>query len=246
MWRRCASIAAVLIVGAATIKIEAVSYAWANPAGALLPGQSAAVDADLAQVVDFPVADLESMAVLAKFQRLLKHPLLVDDAATDRLKAAMPLRENLEGLSAGTSLAYCLYSAGLAFEAHADEGNRIQYVAVSTNAADRPWPIGRPADRPAREILPALFEAGGAEFDQAPLAEALTKIGGRLKATVLFDRSGLEESGIDVQDRHVSLRSAGEANATVLRQLLERGGVKGDWRIDERGRPFLWITTRTK
>lgn len=209
----------------------------------LTPSQFAAVNADLARKVSFSTKDLQVHEAVSRIARGLKFSVAVDPSAAQSLQRAEPLREELQGITSGTALAYALRSAGLVLEPRLDARKQPEY-AIAKGASNRtPWPVGWPADKPARELLPELFEQLNVEFDDVLLTEALAAIGERLKAPVLFDHYALARHGIDLEKTAISLAPARLAYAIILRKILHQADLKGEWRIDEAGRPLLWVTT---
>ncbi|HVX59857.1 MAG TPA: hypothetical protein VHC19_04620 [Pirellulales bacterium] len=209
----------------------------------LTPSQFAAVNADLSQKVDFSTKNLEVQKAVARIAARLQLPLSVDRLAAPDLQRAEPVREDLQGISSGTSLAYLLRSAGLTMAPRLDARKRPEYVIAKGASNPTPWPVGWPADKPARELLPELFEQLNVEFDNVPLTDALTAVGGRLKSPVLYDHYALARNGIDLEKAVVALPPSRLAYAIILRKVLHQVDLKGEWRIDETGAPLLWVTT---
>lgn len=209
----------------------------------LTPSQFAAVNADLSQKVDFVTKDMEVQKAVARIAGDLHFPLSVERSASPYLQRAEPIRENLKGISCGASLAYVLRSAGLTLEPRLDARKQPAYVIAKGSSGRTPWPVGWPADKPARELLPELFEQLNVEFDDVLLTDALAALGGRLKTPVLYDRYALARNGIDLEKTVVALPPSRLAYAIILRKVLHQADLKGEWRIDETGAPLLWVTT---
>lgn len=209
----------------------------------LTPSQFVAVNADLSRKVDFSTKDMQVHQAVARIAGSLQLPLSVDKSAAENLQRAEPIREELQGISSGTALAYLLRSAGLVLEPRLD-ARKQPVCAITKGASNRtPWPVGWPADKPARELLPDLFEQLNVEIDDTLLTETLSAIGGRLKTPVLYDHYALARHGIDLEKTKVKLAPARLAYAIILRKVLHQADLKGEWRIDETGQPLLWITT---
>jgi hypothetical protein len=209
----------------------------------LLPKEFAEVHADLAHKVAFSTKGLKLHEAAAKIAGALQIPLSIDRSAAAGLQRAEPIQEELEGISSGAALAYLLRPAGLVLEPKLDSRRKLQYSITRPSADRTPWPIGWPADRPAREILPALFEQLNVEIDDTPLSETLEAIGERLDSPVLYDHYALARRGIDPEKAKVKLAPAKLAYAIILNKALHQADLKGEWRIDEAGKPLLWVTT---
>lgn len=209
----------------------------------LLPRELLEVNADLKQKVGFSTKDLAPSDAVAQIADELKIPCLVDRSASAALRDAEPIREELEGLSCGTALAYLLRPAGLMLQPRLDERKKLQYLIGRAGADRTPWPIGWTAEKPAREILPELFEQLNVEIDDTTLSETLAAIGERLKAPVLYDHYALARRGIDPDKAKIKLPAARLAYAIILNKVLHQADLKGEWRVDENDRPLLWVTT---
>ncbi len=66
----------------------------------------------------------------------------------------------------------------------------------------------------------------------------------RLEAPVLYDHNSLARSGIDIANKQVSLPATNTYYKEILDQLLKQASLKSEIRVDEAGRPFLWISAR--
>lgn len=209
----------------------------------LLPKELLEVNADLRQKVSFSTKDLAPPEAVAKIAGQLKIPHVVDRSAAAALRSAEPIHEELEGVSSGTALAYLLRPAGLVLEPRLDERKKLQYLIGSPRSGRTAWPIGWTAEKPAREILPELFEQLNVEIDDTPLSETLSVIGERLKAPVLYDHYALARRGIDPDKAKVKLPPGRLAYAIILNKVLHQADLKGEWRVDENDKPLLWVTT---
>jgi hypothetical protein len=209
----------------------------------LLPKEFAEVHADLSHKVAFSTKGLELHQAAAKIAGALQIPLSIDKSASAGLQQAEPVQEELEGLSSGAALAYLLRPAGLVLEPRLDAAKKLQYAIARPSADRTAWPIGWPADKPAREILPELFEQLNVEIDDTPLSETLDAIAERLGAPVLYDHYALARRGIDPTKTKIKLAPTKLAYAIILKKALHQADLTGEWRIDETGKPLLWVTT---
>jgi hypothetical protein len=103
--------------------------------------------------------------------------------------------------------------------------------------------VGWPPKGNPRETLPELFKTLNVEIDQTPVGEVVTTVAGRLKSPVLLDHNSLAAAQIDPATAKVGLPQTKTYYDRVLDQLLFQARLKYDLRVDEAGKPFLWITT---
>jgi hypothetical protein len=208
--------------------------------------QLAAVNADLTTPVSFSTKDMTPGEFVDRIAPVLKYPLNVDRAAKQRLGQAEPIGEQLEGLTSGSALAYALRSEGLGLIPKIGETKKLEYAVVSPGSIQTTtWPVGWPLeDRKPKDLIPELFEPRNAEIEEGyPLAEALEAICGRLKTPVLYDHYALARQGIDATKVKVKFPPSRTWYGKVLEKILFQARLKGEWRVDEAGKPLLWVTT---
>jgi hypothetical protein len=105
------------------------------------------------------------------------------------------------------------------------------------------WPVGWPPERPAREVLPALFEWLNVNIEDTAVARVAEAIGKRMEVPILFDHNALARFGIDREEVKVSLPRARTYYARALERALFQARLKSELRVDEAGKPLIWITT---
>jgi hypothetical protein len=225
---------------------EAMAAGAKLPFG-LTPAQLANVNSDLSRRITFGTAELTPNEVLQKLAPTLDHRLVIDTSSAARLAAAGPLGEELQGVTAGTAMAYLLRPSGLSMLPRRDQRWQPEYAVVKPVAGQTAWPVGWPLGKKKPiDVLPALFEKLEVEIDDVPLSEALAAIGERLKAPILFDHHALAKHGIDIEETRVSLPEGKSWYSRILDRVLYQAKLQGEWRLDEGGSPFLWVTTQKK
>jgi hypothetical protein len=199
------------------------------------------VHGQLRTSVDFATSELSTPEAVAQIARKLPLPLTYEPGTEAALRGAGKVRDELQGLSAGTALAALARPAGLALAPRRNKQGAIELVIRKATAGDV-WPVGLSAEENRQIVLPALFESISVEIDENPLPDALAAVCGRLKIPYLVDHNGLAVQGIDFQKAVVSLPDTKLNYSLILRRLLGQVGLNGQLRIDEAGKPFLWIT----
>lgn len=213
----------------------------------LTPSQLADVNSDLSRRVTFSTAELTPKEVLQKLAPSLDHRLSIDERSAARLANAGSLNEELQGVTAGTAIAYLLRPSGLCLQPRRDQRKQPEYAITRPTTGQATWPVGFPLGKKKPiDVLPALFERLEVEIDDVPLSDALAAIGGRLKAPILFDHYALAKHGIDLDETHVSLPEGKLWYARILDKLLYQAKLQGEWRLDDGGSPFFWVTTQKK
>jgi hypothetical protein len=153
-----------------------------------------------------------------------------------------PLAEELSELSCGTALAYILRLADLSLVPRSD-GEQVAYALVPADESQQAWPVGWPAEKPVRELVPVMFEFLNVEINGVSAATAIEAIGGRLKVPVLVDHAALSRHGIDPAKVTVTLPAGRSTYSLILQKVLFQARLKYEVRVDDAGKPLVWITT---
>jgi hypothetical protein len=208
----------------------------------LLPRQLVAVHEALSAPVQISTRGQHPREVAKQIAAGLKLAFTTDGAGQQALAGGDPVLDELQGLSSGTSLAALLRPLGLVFVPE-KSGAEIRLRIRSSQGAKEHWPVGWPPAGNPRETLPELFKTLNVEIDKTPIGEVISSIGGRLKAPVLIDHNALAGAQIDLDTAKVGLPATATYYDRVLDQLLFQARLKYDLRVDEAGKPLLWITS---
>jgi len=216
------------------------------------------VFAELSQSVSFDTKGQQPRAVLDRLQTTLALKFAIDAEAERMLQAAAPIGDELKGLTAGTGLAMMLRNYGLTFRPEKLRGKAIVYrVGVAeadaigqstlgkTSAPDsnpKSWPIGWEPEKAPGATAPSLMESLNAEIDGYSLEEALAAIGPRLKVPIYLDRAALAAYKIEPAKVQIKLARARMSYKRLLDRVLTQARLGSSLRVDESGRPFLWVT----
>ncbi|MCG8587207.1 MAG: hypothetical protein MI757_21085 [Pirellulales bacterium] len=215
-----------------------------NSAFGLTKPQFEAVQLDLERGVTFNTKGLEADEAVGAISRQLRGPLSVSTAAGRALRADK-VRDELNGLTSGTALAAILRPAGCYFRPDVSNGS-IRYVIDIADAESQPWPIGWPAKKDERKAIPKAFEWVTVELEDVTAADVLEAISDRLRIPFLLDHNSLALARIDPSKVKYDQPSKRTYYQRVLSQVLFKARLKSEMRVDERGKPFLWITTLKK
>lgn len=200
------------------------------------------VHVQLRTPVDFSTIELSTPEAVSRIRQKLPIPLVMEPGTEAALRAAGKVRDELNGLSAGTALAALARPAGLALAPRKDRQGGVELVIRKAAAGDV-WTVGRSAEEDRQQVLPALFDSITVGIEENPLPDAVAAVCGRLKIPYLVDHNGLAVQGVDFQKAVVSLPETKLSYSLILRKLLGQVGLIGQLRTDEAGKPFLWITT---
>lgn len=210
----------------------------------LSAAQFADVNADLSAAVVDSTKGLTPGELLDKLSSTLAHPFAIDGATRRRLAASPAIVEELQGLTAGTALAFAVRAEGLGLLPRSSAAKKIEYTIVRPAEKQPTWPVGWPLeDRKPKDVVPALFEMLNAEIDDIPLIEAIEAVCERLKVRVLYDHYALALRGIDLAKLQAKFPARKTWYGKIIDRILHQSGLTGEWRLDDAGKPLLWVTT---
>jgi hypothetical protein len=229
------------------------------------------VFADLSQPVYFETKGRPLPTVLHQLQSKFKSKVTISPDATTAIRSAKPIADEFQGISSGTAVAMMLRANGLVMRPEKPRGQPVAYrieVAAKSGspttrkATGRPagataiteragktddsqiqqWPIGwEPPEIPGR-VAPSLFELLNAEIDGFTLAETLDAVGPRLKMPMIVDHASLAAHEIDLDKVQVRLPKTRTSYKRVIDRAVAQARLHSQLRVDEAGKPFLWIS----
>lgn len=213
-----------------------------KPAGfGLLPRQLVEVQQALAAPVRASTKGQPPRDVARQIAADVPLPFVSDPSVPPVLAAAEPVADELQGLAAGTALAALLRPLGLVLVPEKAAGKLRLRVAMAGQASEF-WPVGWPPKEPPGQTLPELFKFLNVEIDRTPVADVVEAIRLRVQVSVLYDHLALARHKVELHTA-VSVPKSQTFYAKALSQALSAAKLKYELRVDEAGKPFLWITT---
>ncbi len=201
----------------------------------------------LSQRLTRAVRGIDLQEGLQRFELDDELPIRMSDDATrwlEREFTEIPkIGQELETFSKGTALSILLSTYGLAFyPTRTAEGN-LEVVVVPQDTTPEVWPVGWKLKASRGKTAPKLFQLVPVEFNDVPLLDVLSVISEQTGVPIRLDEYRIAEQRINLADIRVSHpRRNSVLEAVVLRSLAEPD-LRCPLLIDERGQPFLWITT---
>ena len=106
------------------------------------------------------------------------------------------------------------------------------------------WPIGWPLSRAPLHIAPKIVEVVEVDLDDKPLLDVLDGVAAATKIPVLVDTWRIRQADIDLDEFRVTqapkkMTWSGFLDRATFPKLMR------EIVVDENGKPFVWITTRT-
>lgn len=202
--------------------------------------QLVAVHDDLSAPVTFATKGMKPIDLMRKLARG-KFPLVIDPELEKGLAADEPVRDELQGFSRGMALAVMLRPAGGVLVPRKPARADVELALLDGKASAELWPIGWPTQEDTSKLAPKLLETLTAEIDGVTAAEALDAIRERVEIPFLWDHNSLAIKKVKL-DTPVSLPAGKRLYSKLLTEILGKIRCHYEIRVDENGKPFLWIS----
>ena len=152
------------------------------------------------------------------------------------------VRQSVVGFSHGTALAIMLSEQNLGFRPRRTPGGSLELVVDPIKADAKLWPVGwDPKDAPI-ETAPVLFKLLPVNLHDVGLQDLLATIEAKTKIPMRLDLSAIARQRIDLDEIRVDHPSRTTSWSLLIRRITAKSGLIRDLKIDERGKPFMWIT----
>jgi hypothetical protein len=184
--------------------------------------------------------------VMKEINRLVEPRIRLAMSGKGKILPEDRVQEELQGVSAGTAAAAVLRPLGLVLVPRplSDVEGDIELFVSDVRRAKENWPIGWPAEESTTKIFPKWHDFLEVEIDNVSLTDALTSLQGRLKVAFLMDQNGMARKKIDPDKTIVRFPQKKTFYGRIIKNLLFQAKLSGEVRVDEAGKPFLWISTR--
>jgi hypothetical protein len=207
--------------------------------------QLVGVSQELSAVVNQSTKGEKTGNVVEQIVAQLKTPVEMDSMAREALAGSSTVKEELKGLSTGTALAAAIRPLGLVLAPVREQGKSLKIQIVDSRSVEESWPIGWPIEKPVDQIEPKLFDnLENIEIRGFALNSILDRLEQRLGIPFIYDQNTMAREGIDLEATKVTLVKERTAYMLAISKLLAqtRPRMKQEVRVDENGKPFLWIS----
>jgi hypothetical protein len=196
------------------------------------------VNADLGKPVGFTTKGMTRADAVQKITGQLGLSLSIDGTLTD---GDDKIEEELSRLSCGTALACILRPIGFCMVPH-ESGETLAYTVKKAELDKEVWPVGWPAEN-GPKVLPSIYEFHNVNISNVAAERVLSAIGKQLGVPVLYDHNAMARHGVELDKAFLSHPQARTTYSVALRKMLAKVGLKFELRVDEAGKPFLWVST---
>ncbi len=154
----------------------------------------------------------------------------------------IPVATEMKGFSKGTALAIVLNQYGLGFHPQRMPGGAINLWVVPLEQTIDVWPVGRPFIRSNQQTAPALYKLVPIALNDQKVVDVLHAIEVKTKVPVCIDYFRIALKGIDIDALRITYPEKRTTWSLLLNSIAIRNKLSRKLRIDENGRPFVWIT----
>jgi len=194
----------------------------------------------LARPVGISTKGMRPEKIVEQLRANSKLPLSLDPTIAQAMSADDPVRDELDGVSLGTALAAIARPAGGVLAPRAG-ANGLELVITEPKTGGELWPIGwPPQENDQSKLIPKLLEFTDVEIE-LPLPDVLKAIQERLKVPFLFDHNNIVRQKIDLT-KMVTIPATKTFYRKILDRILAQAGLKCEVRVDDAGKPLIWIT----
>jgi len=222
--------------------------AQGNPEGqkvwGLTPEQFGVLHAALKRPLAAEPKDLDLEKALRLFELPKDFPLKFNPDVGRLLKdpkGDKSVSQSLQGVSQGTALAVVLLDQGLGFRPKRLPDGSLELTVQSLKEGRDVWPVGWERQQSLPEAAPNLFQFKVVNLEDEPLDEVLEAIAEKAKIPVLIDRAGLAAKGIDFSKLRVTYPRDRTTFINVLKTFTAKARTHFEVKVDEAGKPFIWI-----
>ncbi len=203
------------------------------------------LNSTLGKPVNFSTKGIGAGAALAKISEMLGTEFTFTPTANRELNGPAIVTEELQGISAGTAIAVVVRPLGLVFEPQRRQGKSLELRIVDSRESNENWPIGWPLERPPVQVEPKMFEQLALEIRGFALSDTLNAIEQRTGVPFFYDHNALARADIELSAVKVTLVTEKISYMVAVGKLLRQSkpGMNAEIRVDETGKPFLWIST---
>lgn len=206
------------------------------------------VHSALAQTLEASTLGQPTSDVVGDMLKKVGVEMVLTPASRELMRNDSPIKEELKGLSFGTSLAAVMRPAGMVLSVERKQGGAPRLFIAKHNQVAEFWPVGWPNDSNISDVHPKLMERQPLEIRNFSLAAVLKALEKRSEIPFLYDQNSIALAGVDLDTTKVTLVNKRIAYMIAIQKMLAqtRPRLRADLRVDENEKPFLWISTSNK
>lgn len=150
--------------------------------------------------------------------------------------------DRIAGMTVGTSLALLLRDHALGVRPTRTPEGTIELTVVPLAKTSDVWPVGWEFEGSRGKAMPKMFSFVPVRLEDSALTDVLNVIAERTEVPILVDVYGASRAGIDVTELRTSYPAKKTSWSLLLRNILGPHRLIREFRTDESGRVFCWVT----
>ncbi|MBX3443382.1 MAG: hypothetical protein KF774_13335 [Planctomyces sp.] len=150
----------------------------------------------------------------------------------------------VRGLARGAGFSLLLANQGLCMRPLRTPAGAIELVVQPRADVAEPWPVGWELNTQVQrsDIVPELFEFRKIGFLDRPIEDTLAAAQEETGVVIALDHWKMAQKPIDLSDRRYGVSQKSSPWILIVNSALARTGLQAQFRLDEAGKGFLWIT----
>lgn len=173
-----------------------------------------------------------------------KYPLRFTIAAKQSLGSKeRTVRKEVKGHSLGTALALVLHDHGLGFRPLRTPQGSIELSVAPLSSKDPAWPVGWEPKLSMAKTAPKMFELIPVELNKVKLLDVFHAVSVKTGVPIHIDYHAISAQKVDLDNLVVSYPSRKASWSLLLRGVTAKHKLSRTLKIDERNRPFVWISS---
>lgn len=149
-----------------------------------------------------------------------------------------------QGFTSGTTIAALLRPLELVMIPKVGRAGQIELVIEHDATADESWPVGWKSSLKKRELIPKIYDPLPIDIADTPIADVMKAIESRIETPMFYDTALLRLLELDPAKETVTYNSSRTIYTKAISLTLSKAQMKHEIRVDEIGRPFIWIMPR--
>lgn len=216
-----------------------------QPIWGLNRAQFDAVHRTLATPTSTELVGLPFVTMMSKIATPKTLPLRIsEDARTSlaRVPETAQVRTGTKGFTLGTSLAIVFREQGFGMRPTRTPSGEIELTLDPLSKTTDVWPIGWEFEGSRQKAIPKMFSFVPVRLEDSALPGVLDVISARTEVPIVVDHYGIRAAGIDFDELRVTYPSKKTTWSLLLRNVLGPHKLIREFRTDEAGRVFCWVT----
>ena len=142
----------------------------------------------------------------------------------------------------GTALGIILNDAGLGFFPERQPNSALALLVTKRGKEDL-WPIGWMPKLSLNKSIPMFYKRVPVSLPNVSLTRVFVAIENETRIPVHVDHHYIKAKGQDFEEMKIEVKPRQMSWNSVIRNVTVRNRLNYDVRVDELGKPFVWVST---